>query len=151
MDEAEDPVHTHQTEGAYRPDVALEADRPIGLLQVTINEERRGLSTKIKVNMSLMDAIRAEKIIEARCNCASFILDVPADLRCSFLTFPEIPIFFEDLNICKAAEPGSSSRASRGIDLTFSLQMSKSSLRTNKKKATNFVSLNTGDYILLYQ
>jgi len=81
MDEAEDPVHTHQTEGgAYRPDVALQAGRPIGLL-VTINEERRGM---LKVNMSLMGAIRAEKITEARCNCAAFRLDVPVDCDVHF-------------------------------------------------------------------
>ena len=44
MIEMEDPVHTHQIEdGAYRRDVAHEAGRPIGLLQVTITEERQGM------------------------------------------------------------------------------------------------------------
>jgi hypothetical protein len=44
MIEMEGLVHTHQTDGgAHRPDITHEAGRPIGLLQVTIIEERQGV------------------------------------------------------------------------------------------------------------
>lgn len=81
MIEMEDLVHIHQTDGgAYRPDVAHEAGRPIGLLQATIIEERRGMWTRVRVNVSLMGAIHVEKFIETRSNHSSCILNLfPAD------------------------------------------------------------------------